>query len=124
MDGKERETKSGRTVFTFTVPLSGEHKMEAVSGELRDESLVRRVDAPNPAYRFRKQAVINWFDSADYDPNCYSVKDTMGALSRDPRITAPLVRHERGPRQLFRTAAALHAKASYFRLNCVYLLAS
>ena len=92
VDGKEQETRSGRTVFTFTVPLTGEHKIEAVSGENRDESLVRRTEKPNPAYLFRKQAVINWFDAADYDPSCYSIKDTMGALSRNPRTAAILGR--------------------------------
>ncbi len=92
VDGKELETKSGKTVFTFTVPLNGEHKIEAVSGGNRDESIVRRVDTPNPAYLFRKQAVINWFDAADYDPSCYSIKDTMGALSQNPQTAAILGR--------------------------------
>ena len=92
VDGRELETKSGKTVFTFSVPLTGEHKIEAVSGENRDESIVRRVDAPNPAYLFRKQSVINWFDTADYDPSCYSIKDTMGALSQNPQTAAILGR--------------------------------
>ena len=92
VDGREVETRSGKTVFTFTVPLTGEHKIEAVSGENRDESIVRRADAPNPAYLFRKQAVINWFDTADYDPSCYSIKDTMGALSQNPQTAAILGR--------------------------------
>lgn len=84
VDGRELEPKSGKTVFTFSVPISGEHRIEAVSGEDRDESIVRRADAPNPAYLFRKQLVINWFDAADYGPGCYSIKDTMGALSGSP----------------------------------------
>ena len=92
VNGKEQESKSGKTIFTFTVPLTGEHKIEAVSGECRDKSVVHRVDAPNPAYLFRKQAVINWFDAADYDPSCYSIKDTMGALSQNPRTAAILGR--------------------------------
>ncbi|MBR0153965.1 MAG: glycoside hydrolase family 2 protein [Lachnospiraceae bacterium] len=92
VDGKEAETRSGRTVFTFTVPITGEHKIEAVSGGLRDESIVCRVAEPNPAYLFRKQAVINWFDAADYDPACYSIKDTMGELSRNPQTAAILGR--------------------------------
>ena len=92
VDGREVETKSGKTVFSFTVPITGEHRIEAVSGELRDECVVRRVETPNPAYLFRKQAVINWFDAADYDPACYSIKDTMGALSQNPRTAAILGR--------------------------------
>ena len=92
VDGREVETKSGKTVFTFSVPISGEHRIEAVSRECRDTMTIRRVDAPNPAYLFRKQAVINWFDTADYDPSCYSIKDTMGALSQNPRTAAILGR--------------------------------
>ncbi len=92
VDGREVETKSGKTVFSFTVPITGEHRIEAVSGECRDTMTIRRVDAPNPAYLFRKQAVINWFDAADYDPSCYSIKDTMGALSQNPRTAAILGR--------------------------------
>ena len=64
---QELETKSGKTVLTFTVPLTGEHKMEAVSGECRDESIVRRVNAPNPAYLFRKQAVVFRIDPEGMD---------------------------------------------------------
>lgn len=92
VDGREVETKSGKTVFTFSVPIYGEHRIEAVSRECRDTMTIRRVDAPNPAYLFRKQAVINWFDTADYDPSCYSIKDTMGALSQNPQTAAILGR--------------------------------
>ncbi len=92
VDGEELETKSGKTVFNFAVALSGEHKIKAVSGEYHDAMTIRKVETPNPAYLFRKQAVINWFDAADYDPSCYSIKDTMGALSRNPRTAAILGR--------------------------------
>ena len=90
VDGKEVGCKEGRHVFTFEVPMSGEHKIEAVSGECRDEMSIRKVAEPNKAYLFRKQAVINWFDTADYDPSCYSIKDTMGALSQNPQTAAIL----------------------------------
>ena len=92
LDGKELDTKAGSRVFTFEVPLSGEHRIEAVSGDLRDSMVIRRTKEPNPAYFFRKQAVINWFDAADYDPSCYSIKDTMGALSQNPQTAAILGR--------------------------------
>ncbi len=90
VDGKEVGCKEGRHVFTFEVPMSGEHKIEAVSGECRDEMSIRKVAEPNKAYLFRKQAVINWFDTADYDPSCFSIKDTMGALSQNPQTAAIL----------------------------------
>ena len=92
VDGKEVETKTGSRVFTFEIPLTGEHRIEAVSGDCRDSMTLRRVSEPNPAYLFRKQAVINWFDAADYDPSCYSIKDTMGALSQNPQTAAILRR--------------------------------
>ena len=92
VDGKELETKAGGRVFVFELPLTGEHRIEAVSGDCRDSMTLRRVSEPNPAYLFRKQAVINWFDAADYDPSCYSIKDTMGALSQNPQTAAVLGR--------------------------------
>ena len=92
VDGKELETKAGGRVFVFELPLTGEHRIEAVSGDCRDSMTLRRVSEPNPAYLFRKQAVINWFDAADYDPSCYSIKDTMGALSQNPQTAAILGR--------------------------------
>ena len=92
VDGKEVETKTGSRVFVFELPLTGEHRIEAVSGDFCDRMTLRRVSEPNPAYLFRKQAVINWFDAADYDPSCYSIKDSMGALSQNPQTAAILVR--------------------------------
>ena len=92
VDGKECETKTGKKIFSFIVPINGEHRIEAISGNIRDEIVIRRTEEPNPAYLFRKQAVINWFDTADYDPACYSIKDTMGALSQNPQTAAILGR--------------------------------
>ena len=92
VDGKELETKTGSRVFVFEFPLTGEHRIEAVSGDCCDSMTLRRVSEPNPAHLFRKQAVINWFDAADYDPSCYSIKDTMGALSQNPQTAAILGR--------------------------------
>ena len=92
VDGREAGTQIGKTVFTFTVPLTGAHRIEAVSGDCRDEMQLRRVAEPNPAYLFRKQKVINWFDAAPLDPTCFSIKDTMGALSANPQTGAILGR--------------------------------
>lgn len=90
VDGRELETKTGQTVFTFSVPLTGEHRIEAVSGPCRDEMTLRHVSEPNPAYYFRRQKVVNWFDKEELDPNCYSIRDTMGALSSNPQTAAIL----------------------------------
>lgn len=89
VDGKELETKSGKTVFPFTVPLTGEHKIEAVSGECHDESTVRKVDKPNESYLFGDAGnVVNWFDKEDLKPGFYSIKDKFGALMQNPATAA------------------------------------
>ena len=49
--------------FYFEVPNVGETKLEAVAGDCRDESLIRKVDTFNEEYRLQeKNAIINWFD--------------------------------------------------------------
>ncbi len=49
--------------FYFDVPNVGETKLEAVAGDCRDESTLRKVDTFNPDYRLQEQsAIINWFD--------------------------------------------------------------
>ena len=49
--------------FRFEVPNSGETKLEAVAGECRDESIIRKVDTFNEDYRLKEaNAIINWFD--------------------------------------------------------------
>ena len=49
--------------FYFEVPNIGETKLEAVAVDCRDESLIRKVDTFNEAYRMKeKGAVLNWFD--------------------------------------------------------------
>ena len=49
--------------FYFDVPNVGESKLEAIAGECRDESTIRKVDTFNEAYRLQEQnAIINWFD--------------------------------------------------------------
>ena len=49
--------------FRFDVPNVGETKLVAVAGECRDESVIRKVDTFNEAYRLvEKGAILNWFD--------------------------------------------------------------
>ena len=49
--------------FYFDVPNAGESKLEAVAGECRDESVIRKVEEFNDEYRLKeKNAVINWFE--------------------------------------------------------------
>ncbi len=49
--------------FYFNVPNEGETKFVAVAGECKDESIIRKVDKFNEAYRMKeKGAILNWFD--------------------------------------------------------------
>ena len=64
--------------FYFDVPNIGETKLEAFAGELRDESLIRKVEKMNPDYILREQgAVLNWFDIAEIDGR-FSLNDKIG----------------------------------------------
>ena len=55
-NGKLVGEKDGDKVFTFDVPLDGEVKLEAVSGECRDKCVIRHTDTPNPAYKLKKSS--------------------------------------------------------------------
>ena len=49
--------------FYFDVPNAGTTQLVAVAGDCRDESVIRKVDTFNEAYRMKeKGAVLNWFD--------------------------------------------------------------
>ena len=54
--------------FYFEVPNVGETKLVAVAGEYKDESVIRKVSEPNPAYILtEKGAVLNWWDIIHID---------------------------------------------------------
>ena len=49
--------------FYFEVANVGETKLEAVAGECRDESVIRKVDTFNEEYRLKEVGtILNWFD--------------------------------------------------------------
>ena len=49
--------------FYFEVPNVGETQLVAVAGELKDESVIRKVDTFNEDYRLKEEgAILNWFD--------------------------------------------------------------
>ena len=70
--------------FYFNVPNAGETRLEAVAGECRDESLIRKVDTFNEEYRMKEAgAILNWFDiTAPEGRFCLNDKvgDIMGTL--------------------------------------------
>lgn len=66
--------------FYFEVPNSGETKLTAVSGTLKDESVIRKVDTFNEAYRLKEEgAILNWFDVVE-KPGRLSLNSKMGEV--------------------------------------------
>lgn len=76
--------------FYFDVPNRGVSRLTAIAGDCRDESVIRKVDAFNEAYRLReKGAVLNWFDITA--PEGYlSLNDRIGDISAVPQGKAAL----------------------------------
>ena len=68
--------------FYFDVPNQGETKLEAVAGEYKDESIIRKVDTMNPDYILREQgAVLNWFDIVEVEGR-FSLNDKIGDIMK------------------------------------------
>ncbi len=97
VDGKLFGTQQGRRVFRFRVPISGEHIIEARAEaklpdgtvEVSDRISVRRAQTENPDYIFvKKQDVVNWFDQDEFNPDCFSVSDTLADLRANPEAGA------------------------------------
>ncbi len=82
--------QSGKTVFRFSLPLTGEHRLFAEADGCSDTMTVRRVDAPDERYLFNKAAatVSNWFDADEIDPACFSINDTLGEIRSNPEAGA------------------------------------
>ena len=67
--------------FYFDVPNAGETKLVAVSGELKDESVIRKVETFNEEYRLvEKGAILNWFD-IDEREGYFSLNDKIGDIT-------------------------------------------
>lgn len=82
VDGKEAGRLTGDKVFVFTVPLTGEHVIEARAGELADTMTIRKVDKPNPAYVKAGGQIINWFDREDeiVREGYFSIKNSVAEI--------------------------------------------
>ena len=64
--------------FYFDVPNEGETQLVAVSGELKDEGMIRKVETFNEEYRLKEEgAVLNWFDIEE-KPGRLSLNSKMG----------------------------------------------
>ena len=89
VDGVERETSEGSKLFKFKVPITGTHKIRAVSGTCEDEITVKKVQKSNQDYIFNKQGdVVNWFDRDDFKADHYSISDTLGELAQNEMANA------------------------------------
>lgn len=78
------EEKEGAHVFTFRIPISGIHRIKAVSGAYEDTMEIAKTDTPNPSYFMSPEKVKNWFDEpempADKKEGFLSVDSTMGEI--------------------------------------------
>ena len=90
VDGSAVETQTGDKIYRFTVPISSEHRIEAVSGGLRDEITIRKVDTPNCDYYYGGSNVVNWFDREDeiVREGYFSIKDSMETVDACPAAHA------------------------------------
>lgn len=84
VDGKEVETKEGKIVLVFRIPISGKHEIKAYAAgnqAVSDTIRIQRVEKPNEAYIFNKSSqVVNWFDREEINPDYYSIQDTLAEL--------------------------------------------
>ncbi len=70
--------------FYFDVPNVGETKLVAVAGDLKDESIIRKVEVFNEAYRLKeKGAVLNWFDITEVE-GYFSLNSKIGDILKSP----------------------------------------
>ena len=71
--------------FYFEVPNVGESKLEAVAGQCRDESTIRKVDVMNQDYVLKEQgAILNWFD-VEAPEGRYSLNDKISDIMKSFR---------------------------------------
>lgn len=88
VDGNEVERLSGKYVFRFEVPIQGEHVIEARAGECADTIHIRKVEEANKDYCFQKEAVVNWFEKEQINPDYFSIYDTLGEIQQNSQAAA------------------------------------
>ena len=83
--------------FYFEVPNVGTTHLVAKAGDLTDESVIRKVDQPNPAYTLvEKGAVLNWWDIteiegyASLNTKLRPINNVLG-LSGTGKLLAPIL---------------------------------
>ena len=90
-DGKSLGKKRAKDhFFVFDVPNSGTTTLRAEAGDCSDESIIRKVDVFNEAYRLReKGAVLNWFDVTQRE-GYFSLNDKLGDILKNEKGRALL----------------------------------
>lgn len=90
VDGELVETKQAEKVFCFRVPISGEHVIEAVSGDISDQMEIRYTETENKGYICPGREVINWFDRDDMQERegYFSIKDSVASIKGVPEAAA------------------------------------
>ena len=78
------QNNNGLPFFYFDVPNDGTTHLTAVAGDLKDESIINKVETFNEAYRLReKSAVLNWFDITEVEGHLSlnsTFKEILGTL--------------------------------------------
>ncbi|MBO4939294.1 MAG: glycoside hydrolase family 2 protein [Oscillospiraceae bacterium] len=78
------QESDGLPFFYFDVPNAGRTYLVAVAGELKDESILNKVEVFNEAYRLKeKSAILNWFDITEIDGHL-SLNDKLSDIMATP----------------------------------------
>lgn len=90
VDGKKHDTKTGDKVFIYKVPITGKHKIEAISGKQYDSITICKVSEPNKSYYLETCEIVNWFDRDDIQilEGYYSIKDNINEIKKSPEAAA------------------------------------
>ena len=73
--------------FYFEVPNNGETNLEAIAGECKDNSFIRKVEVFNEDYRLKeKGAILNWFD-IDAPEGYYSLNNKISEIMESEEAT-------------------------------------
>ena len=92
VNGEVFETKKAEDhFFHFEVPNKGETHLKAVAGDCSDESMIRKVEVFNEAYRLKeKGAILNWFDITEVD-GYLSINDKLSDIMAVPEGKAMIM---------------------------------
>ena len=92
VDGTLFEKKQGGRIMRFQVTVSGEHTIEARSGDHRDAITIRHVSEENPDYKLKGGGILNWFDADGLKADCYCIEDLISELMKAPEAAKTVMR--------------------------------